>query len=186
MFGTTSIAPGDPALINECLSKYPNNLEVLAFHLDVSSYEGNESKVLELLAHCPPSAEQDPRFWRYRGWYLSSQQRFAEAEEALRTALNLHPVDWRSRFQLAGVLRRLGKSVEATTEGTIAVQGKELHKELFERSNARDLNEAIISRMHEYVSRTGPESLRLAIERRIEWVAQSHQDSPHSRNAGRN
>jgi tetratricopeptide (TPR) repeat protein len=171
MFGTPSIAPGDPTLVNECLTRYPTNLEVLAFHLDVAIYEGRTERVLQLLQQSPEAAEQDPRFWRYRGWYLAAQQRFAEAEESLRRGLEQHPMDWRSRFQLAGVLRQLGRTEEASREGKIAAIGKELHKSLFERPNARDLDEDLVDRVHNYLSQTGPEWVQRAFEARVDGHA---------------
>jgi tetratricopeptide (TPR) repeat protein len=166
--GSSSVAPGDLSLINQCLTEYPANLEVLAFHLDKALYEGDEARVLKLLSQAPPSAEQDARFWRYRGWYLAGQGRHDKAEQALRKALEIHPVDWRPRWLLAGVLRRLGRSSEASETSRVALIGKELRQDLFELPNARALSQDLFSRIRAYLNETAPPFAREAIEFRID------------------
>lgn len=161
------IAPGDLSMINACLEKYPANLEVLAFHIDYAIYEGNERRVLELLKQCPESAEKDARFWRYRGWYLSVQEQHEQAEEALRKALELHSADWRIHWTLAGVLRRLERSSEASQATAIATHGKKLHKVLFELPNASSLNRRIVLDLYEYFRQTGPEYVVSALRHRL-------------------
>ena len=156
-----SIAPGDHGPINQCLTKYPANLEVLAFHLEKAVYEGDEEEVVRLLKQCPPAAERDGRFWRYRAWYLASQDRNEEAEAALRKALEIHPVDWRALWLLGGVLRQLGKTSEASEVSRVALQGKELRQKLFQLPNARALNERLFVEIHNYLHATAP---RFAVE----------------------
>jgi tetratricopeptide (TPR) repeat protein len=167
VLGGSAIAPGDVTLINGCLEKYPEDLEVLAFHLEKAMDEGDKQRVYDLLTGCPASAEQDPRFWRYRGWYLAEQNQHGEAERALRTALDLHPVDWRSRLLLAGVLRRLGRPDEAAEASRIALAGKDLHRELLELPNARSWDTEVGDRMYKYLEETGSELARVSLQRRI-------------------
>lgn len=166
LFGEATIATGDLSLINECLEEYPDNLEVLGFHLDQAIYDGDEKRVRALLSRCPTAAERDPRFWRYRGWYFDSQGLYAEAEQALRNALELHPVDWRSRWLLASVLRRL-RHPEAARVAEIALAGKELQRTLFELPNARSLDESLGIRIYDYLKQTGPSLPQEALARRL-------------------
>jgi len=41
-------------LMNELLVRFPNNIDVLAYHLDLASFRGDEVRVTELLAMAPP------------------------------------------------------------------------------------------------------------------------------------
>lgn len=166
MFGASTVAAGDLTLINECLAKYPSHLEVLAFHLDHAIYDGDAHRVLRLLEVSPETAKGDPRFWRARGWYLAEQGMHAEAEQALRQALKLHPPSWRTWLILAGVLRRL-QHAQAAQAAQIAMDGKQLERDLFELPTARALDDQLGSRIHAYLSSTGPASVALALERRL-------------------
>jgi tetratricopeptide (TPR) repeat protein len=150
IFGMSLAGPGDETLITECLEKYPDNLEVLAYHAERAVVAGDRARVYDLLSHCPVEAEDDPRFWRYRGWYLAENDEFAEAEQALQSALSLHPTDWRSRLLLSGVLRQLDRHEEAAREAQLANFGKELHRKIFELPNARALNDQIVAEMDQY------------------------------------
>lgn len=167
LFGQLTVAPGDVSLIDECLEKYPENLETLAFHIDSAIYEGDEERVLNLLGRAPPAAEADPRFWRFRGWYLSAQGLYEEAEAALRKSLELHPVDWRTWLTLASVLRRL-QHPDAAKAAEIAQTGKTLQKELFELPTASALDRQLALRIIEYLKQTGPPQVRQALERRVQ------------------
>lgn len=166
IFGQSTVASGDLTPIDACLKKYPANLEVLAFHLEYAIYDGNEPRVLELLQQCPAAAENDPRFWRYRAWYLASQEQFEEAEKALRKSLELFPADWQTWLLLGNVLRRLGRP-EAAEAADIALMGKQLKRELFELPNARSLNKQLGEQVYRYLKRTGPDWVWQSLERRL-------------------
>lgn len=168
IYGMSLIMAGDETLINECLEKYPANLEVLAYHIDKAVIAGDMQRVLELLEQCPADAERDPRFWRFRGWYLAAQDRFAEADEALRTALELNAFDWRARLMLAGVLRQMDRPEEGAEEARIANLGKDLHRELFLIPNARALNSRIRGEIDQYFQVAAPELVKRAWGRRHE------------------
>lgn len=167
LFGEATVAPGDRSLIDACLVKFPENLEVLAFHIDQAIYDGEDARVAELLERAPAEAESDPRFWRSRAWYLSSIGKHEEARIALHEALMLHPVDWRSRWTLADVLRRLQRPAEAAEAAEIAVEGKELHRKLFEMPNAASLDESMGQRILGLLRRTGPALVQQGLERRL-------------------
>lgn len=167
IFGQSTVASGDLTPIERCYQKYPQNLEVLAFHLEYEIYDGNEARVLELLQQCPAAAEKDSRFWRYRAWYLASQEQFEAAEQALRRSLELHPADWQTWLLLGNVLRRLGHP-QAAEAAEIALMGKTLKRELFELPNARLLNKQIGEKLYRYLKRTGPDWVWQSLERRLE------------------
>jgi tetratricopeptide (TPR) repeat protein len=169
IYGMSLIVAGDETLVNDCLEKYPSNLEVLAFHIDKAIVAGDRQRVLELLTQSPPEAERDVRFWRYRGWYLAALDRFSEAEEALRTGLELHPFDWRTRLVLAGVLRQLDRPQEAAEAARVADFGKELDRELLQLPDARAAFNAEISpKMEEYLRLCGDPMVLRAWERRTQ------------------
>ena len=166
MFGQSAVAPGDLTLLNACRAKYPQNQEILAFDLDYAIYDGDEERVLRLLKDCPKAAEQDPRFWRCRGWYLAAQGLHAEAERALRKSLELHPPSWRTWLMLASVLRQL-QHAEAGKAAEIALVGKELERDLFELPTARALDNDLGIRIQAYLRQTGPKFASEALARRL-------------------
>jgi tetratricopeptide (TPR) repeat protein len=168
IYGMSLITSGDETLVNDYLSRYPDNLEVLAYHLDQAVTAGEEQRVFELLSKCPAEAERDARFWRFRGWYLASQDRFAEAARALETAVEMFPYDWRSRMLFSGILRRLGRSEEGIAQAEIANVGKDLHRELLQLPNARSLNPVVSEQIDEYLRLTGTPLVQRAWQRRGE------------------
>lgn len=167
IFGSSAVAAGDPTLVNELLDKYPQNLELLAFHLEKAVFEGDEERVKELLRMSPPSAELDCRFWRCRGWLFMAQDRFEDAAEALEQGIELNPFDWRSRLYLAGAYRQLKRMDDASLQSDISAEGKDLQQELFERPNARNEDVELLSRIYRYALETGPEIVSQALLRRI-------------------
>ncbi|GIX04425.1 MAG: hypothetical protein KatS3mg114_0294 [Planctomycetaceae bacterium] len=166
LFGTSTITPGDQRPIRECFQKFPHNLEVRAYLLDVAIYDGNEEEVLQLIDELPPAADRDPRFWRARGWYLLQQDLHTEAEQALRAALERHPADWKSWLLLSNVLRRLQKP-EADRAAAIAAQGKELQRALFELPNAKSWDRELGQAMYKYLREVAPPVVWQALARRL-------------------
>jgi tetratricopeptide (TPR) repeat protein len=165
VYAMSLAAAGDETLVLQCLEEYPDNLEVLAYYADKAAIAGEPERILELLGRCPADAERDPRFWRFRGTYLSSKDRFEEAAAAFRTALEIHPYDWRSRTLLSGVLRRLNQPEEAAEQSNIANLGKELHRDLYQIPNARALNPSIRRQMDDYFGKVAPPLVREAWDR---------------------
>ncbi len=168
VLGTRSVGEGDHTLVNEMLETYPHNLEILAFHLEKAIFEGDEQRVVELLAKCPSSAELDCRFWRARGWLLSSNNRFEEAAQALERCVELNPFDWRGRLMFSGALRQLGRSEEAGLQSEIQLEGKRLHEVLFMLPNARSLDFELAERIYNYATQAGAAIVAESMERRIQ------------------
>jgi tetratricopeptide (TPR) repeat protein len=160
----TGLDPRDPKLaqhqqvlktLDEYLVRYPKNLELLAHFLRVSTTAGDERRVAELLAHAPPEAAHDNRYWRHKGWLHAARQEFAEAEAAYRRALKLHPYDWRADNALAGVLRRQGRTEEAKPLLARATLGNALRKEIVSLPSTRVVPKDTLARMAIYARDCG-------------------------------
>lgn len=166
-FGTSTVSPGDQTLLQNCLKKYPSELEPIALAIEQAIYAGDAKAVAELLKLASSAAQEDSRFWRYRGWLLMSNQNYAKAEEAFRFGLELQPWDWGSRLFLADVLRKQAKQDDAEKEAKIAMNGKELKTEILLSPNARDLEEKTVNRILEYFGTTGPGWVYNAMKKRM-------------------
>jgi tetratricopeptide (TPR) repeat protein len=166
-FGSPTVMPGNRTHVQECLKKYPSSLEILSVHIDQAIFEGNAKRVTELLNQSPPAAEDDSRFWRYRGWVLSTQGRYEPAEKSFRRAIEISPFEWQSRWLLAEVLRKLGRKSEADEMSRVSVEAKDLQTKLFEMKNARELTDELFNAIYHYVKQTGPPYLIQALEYRL-------------------
>ena len=101
------------SLAESLLARYPTNLELLAYQLDLSIRRGNVAEVLAILQRLPPEADEDSRFWRAKGWLHLSREELRKARESLEQAIRLYPQDRNARAWLADVFRREGKLTEA-------------------------------------------------------------------------
>lgn len=169
LLSETNHRPGDDSPVEECLQKYPSNLEVLAFFLDKECENGNADQVLKLMDAAPDSAEYDSRFWRAKGWLHNHRHELEAAEEAYHQALRVNPYDWRSRYQYSTVLRRRGKSAEAEPESKRALVGKMLERELFELPTASDMPPPLGLRLLKYMDDLGDQQLATAVRAQMPW-----------------
>ncbi|RMG34297.1 MAG: hypothetical protein D6725_14525 [Planctomycetota bacterium] len=154
-----------PAM-QQCLRKYPKNLEVLAYHAEQARLRGDHDALRRILLEAPPEAERDARFWRFRGWLLRLADRLPDAEAAYRQALNRNAYDWRARLELAAILRLSGKTGEAAEQSRIALLGKTLERRLLELPNAAALDGPIVARLYEYARQLGDRQVVRALEYR--------------------
>ncbi|TWT51852.1 Tetratricopeptide repeat protein [Thalassoglobus neptunius] len=166
-FGIQTITPGDKTLLDRCIQKYPGNLEALSLQIEFAMFGGDPKTVAKLLAQAGAEAESDSRFWRYRGWLFQERGRDEESAKSLERALEINPFEWQSRWLLADIYRKLGKSELASKHAKIAAQGKDLQTQLFERPNARDLTPELMQQIYDYLHSIGPSIPRDAIEKRI-------------------
>ncbi len=158
---------GDSSLMDEYLKRFPKNLEVVAFHLERSIIAGDTDRVAELLADLPAGADQDSRFWRSSGWFHAARNELAEAEAAFRQALRVNAYDWRSRHELADVLRRLGKLDEVETTVRLASKGKKFERELLELPKASEVSGELLGRLGEYAEECGDHQVADGIRERL-------------------
>ena len=98
----------------ELLERFPHNANLLAYLADQELSKGNVDQVIELLKQTQPDTEADPRFWRFKGWVHFTRKEYAEAEQAYRKALSIHPLDWLTIHRLAEILRISGNTDEVT------------------------------------------------------------------------
>ncbi len=157
---------GDQSAINACLDKYPQNVEVLAFHIERHIYFGRADEVVGLLNSAPAAALDDARFWRYRGWLLEQTQEHAKAVEALEKSLAIDPFGWRSRWELASLLRLLGRTADAEQVQVLALEGKVLQEELY-RTDGRALTWGQVEQIRSYISKVGEPQVLAALDARI-------------------
>ncbi|HET6425905.1 MAG TPA: hypothetical protein VFG20_19600 [Planctomycetaceae bacterium] len=167
-FASETTSADAEALFEKALERYPQNLELLALKLDRAVFEGRTDVVLSSLKQAPGSAGDDSRFWRFRGWLLSVTQQPEAAEKALLKAIELNPFDWQARWALADVLRKLQRTAEADGISRIALEGKLLQAKIFERPNARDVDEQLIRAIHAYLQKTAPLWIREAFDQRVD------------------
>ncbi len=154
-------------LMDDYLKRFPENLEVLAYHFETRLFAGKADEVAKLLSKLPSTAEGDSRFWYYKGWYYYGRNQLTEAATALRKSLSLDPFDWRTRHQLAQVVRRLEGPKAAKTMVELAEQGKNLSIASAKLPNARVAGKQLLRRIANYVERCGDAQMARAIQNRL-------------------
>lgn len=155
MFGSVDAQAGDLSLIRQCLLDDPENVEVLAFFIDRAIFDGDLEEAGRLLQTLPASAEQDSRFWRYLGTWRDSQKQTAAAAEAFRQSISLHPMSWRSHFELAAVERTLGRAEEAAKHAELGARGKLLERQILELPNAAQADRKLLLALWEFARDCG-------------------------------
>ena len=123
----------------ELLKRFPHNANLLAYLADQELSKGNVDQVIELLKQTQPETEADPRFWRFKGWVHFTRKEYAEAEQAYRKALSIHPMDWLTIHRLAEILRISGNKEEVTRLEKLVDRAHEL------RPRIRDLKSVLES-----------------------------------------
>ncbi|GIW94116.1 MAG: hypothetical protein KatS3mg110_2157 [Pirellulaceae bacterium] len=155
------------AVLLDYMRRFPQNLELLNYFLWQAMTNGEIQRVAELLKQVPDSAAGDGRFWRYKGWLLSAQKKFREAEQAYRKALECHPFDYPSHHQLAQVLRHLGRESEVAYIQNLGERGNELRRELLQLPNARAVTDEQLARIAAYIEDCGDQPVADALKRRL-------------------
>jgi tetratricopeptide (TPR) repeat protein len=165
-FEASDFAPGDQSAINACLQKYPHNIEVLAYHIERQIFYGDTAEVVRLLKSAPAEAMQDSRFWRYRGWLLLQSKDYEKAIEALTRSLEIDRFSWRSRWEMAAVLRQVGKTNAAAELQKLATEGKALQDRLY-HTDGRALTWGLVEEMRRYISQVDEREMLAALDARI-------------------
>jgi tetratricopeptide (TPR) repeat protein len=167
LFETRTVMPGDRSLIRQCRDDYPGHPEVLAVFIDQALYEGDVSAVESMLGQVEPSADEDSRFWRYRGWAALMRRRTEEAAELCRQALERHPLDWRARHLLADAERLLGQGEAAQRNSEVAARGKALERELLEMPATDAVDAARLREIGRLARDCGDELVAEGLTRRL-------------------
>ncbi len=155
-------------LVLECRERFPNNTEILAYLLEFAVERGDLDEIADLLSAAPAGAELDSRFWRYKGWYHAAVEEFEYAEKAYRESLRWDPYDWRSRHQLAAVLRRQNKLDEMQLLTELALKGKKLEQEVQALANAADVSVEMARRISDFANRVGDSQVADGIRNSLE------------------
>ncbi len=159
MFGVGDGLKANLGLIEQCRQDYPDNLEVRAYFIEQAIGEADFARLGELVERLPPAADEDARFWRYRGTWLDSQQRFEEALAAYERSLRRHPLDWKTHHELAGVARILSRAELAARHADLAQRGKQLEQQILELPNAAQADESLMRRVLNYARDCGDQDV---------------------------
>jgi len=166
-FASGILQGGNEALINEYLLRFPDNLEVLAFHLKKHADAGNLERLAELLSRAPVEAENDNRFWRYKGVYHAERGELAEAIEAFNNAVKIHPYDWQARHRLSVVLRLSRRLDEAEQQAQLAAQGKEIERKIKNLTNVDAASPEVLRSIADYARASGDREVAEALGLRL-------------------
>ena len=168
MFGVGEIQPGDDTGVMQCLKDYPNNLELRAFIIERAISRDDMTTLGASLKDLPEAADKDSRFWRYIGTLRDYQRRPAEAAEALKRSLELHPLDWKSHHLMATVERVLGQVDVASKHADLAARGKQLEREIQELPNAAQVDPPLLARLQAYAQECGDTGVADGLKYRLQ------------------
>jgi len=168
MFGVGDVQPGDDAGVIKCLKDYPNNLELRAFLIERAISNDDMAALGASLKDLPAAADKDSRFWRYIGALRDFQRRPAEAAEALKRSLELHPLDWKSHHAMATVERVLGHVDVASKHADLAARGKQLEREIQELPNAAQVDPPLLARLQAYAQDCGDHGVADGLKYRLQ------------------
>ena len=154
-------------VLAELLQKYPDNLELLAWHIEQAMEHGNLERTVELLARLPASADGDNRFWRYAGWAQAQDHDFDKALANYNKALELHPLDWSTRHLLAGLRREQQDFEEVDRLQRLVRTARELEHALKVLPDARSATTELLSQLADYAVRCGDEMYASALRQRL-------------------
>ena len=168
------------AQLVELLGKYKDNIELLAYHLELATYRGDIDNVLVLLENAPPSSVEDSRFWRYKGWVHEQRDEHDEALESYLKCLELHPYDFQTHHQLAGVYRRLRKPEKVAEHQTLAVLGNEIRRIAITMPDLENIPDAIIGMMAEYAELSGVDEVADRLKERLELMQSNAVTTPET------
>ncbi len=110
---STEITPQRSQTLADLFQRFPNNLELRSYEIELALRVGDTDRVIELLSKAPPEIDDDNRFWRYKGQIHEARQEMDEAEKAYRKSAQMNPLEWRSWNSLAIMERLHGNFAEA-------------------------------------------------------------------------
>lgn len=116
--------------VDELLTRFPHNLELIAYKAEERFTNGDPSKAMAILKNAPESAAQDGRFWRFKGWLHEANNQLEASIAAYKKALELHPVDWNTMNRLSIVERRLQNQSEVKRLTGLVERGNDVRKRL--------------------------------------------------------
>lgn len=169
--------------VEELHARFPHNSVLLGFLLSKNIEEGNVDRVEELLKLISFETEADYLLWIYRGWFQTLRRELDAAEISFRRALELHPLSWQARHEYAVLFRKKQRLDLAEEMGNLAMEGREIRKELLALPNAREIPDETLQRIAKYAEKCGDTDVAEALHRRLTPVQEPRQ--PLSENTER-
>lgn len=166
-------------LMSDYLQLFPHNSALLQYFLRMHEIDWNVDEVERLLTQVPDDVAGDSLFWRYRGWYHAARGEFDKSEKAYRHSAQLFPLDWHTWHGLAGMLRRTKSLAEAERLQKLALQGKELRKQLMQLSDVRAVTDKLLAEIADYALKCGDRQVADALDARLGLVRYGRQNPPN-------
>lgn len=164
-------------VLKRLLEKYPHNSEILAYALRGAMTDGNVQQAARLLSQATVDAEQDNRFWRFKGWIHSQRGESDLAEQAYRRAIELHPLDWGTRYLLADLQQKQLQTSEATRLRSLVSRANELRRQLHAAPNARQVPPEIMAKLADYARDCGDTMFADALANRLKQYTKGQETS---------
>lgn len=159
------------SLADALLRRFPHNLEVLAYKVDVSLRSGDIQEVMALLSSLPAEADDDNRFWRAKGWLHLNRNELEKAQEALDHAISLFRMDWSARNLLADVLRKTGRLIEAEKLHELVQAARKLRTQINAIALDSDIPHEILSELASLANQCGDVQVSDSLNRRLGQTA---------------
>ncbi len=136
--------------VRQMLTEVPGSTCLLDVLLQDALENGNLDAAEKLLSDVSDSSLQDPMIWYWLGAFHRQAGDQAEAERALQQALQIHPLGWKARAELAQVLRATGRIEQAATQQALAAEGIRLTAEIRRLAHVSDASREFLLEIAEY------------------------------------
>ncbi|MBS0202856.1 MAG: hypothetical protein JSS49_08160 [Planctomycetes bacterium] len=155
------------SLVDALFKRFPGNLELLAYKVDVSLRSGDIQEVTSLLSSLPPEADDDNRFWRAKGWLHLNRNELTKARDALNEAVHLFPMDWNARNLLADVLRRESLLADAEKLHDLVQSARQLRIQINAIALDSEIPTEVLTELARLAKQCGDAQVADALNRRL-------------------
>ena len=152
--------------MDQLLERFPNNVEILTYHLSLAFIRGDADRATKLLAQAPPSSSEDSRFWRMKAWVHERRDEPAKAELAYLHAVKLHPFDWQTQHNLAAIYRRRQDFDRVKQFQAQATLGRDIMRDTLLLPDSQSMTDQLLKKMRRYAKITGAEEVAERLEAR--------------------
>jgi cytochrome c-type biogenesis protein CcmH/NrfG len=154
-------------VLEKLLQKYPHNSELLAYEVRQCILTSDVARAVKLLSQATSDAEQDNRFWKFKGWVHAQTNEPQEAEVAYQHALKLHPLDSGTRHLLAELLQRQQRHQEVEHLRKLVSLANEIRRQIHRAPSARQIPADLLSKLADYAAGCGDKQTANLLRRRI-------------------
>ncbi len=161
------------SLADGLLKKFPDNLELLAYKVDVNLRSGDVPGVVQFLSSLPMDADDDNRFWRAKGWLHLNRNELSKATEALEEAIRLFPMDWYARNLLADLLRKEGRLTEAEKLHELVQSARQLRIRINAIALHEEIPNDILTELARLAEQCNDDQVANALNRRLKMLDSS-------------